>query len=308
MDIIMPEMDGVSATSMIRLLNPSIPIVAMTSNIRHEDIQSYFYWGKSGFVSPTSPYLLPGPLPKLISKSPRLPGINDVLAKPFTREAMVRILKKHLARMLKNPQQETTSLIGDDLGQTVAGAAGPGPPPTPGNHHHQGYGAAPQLPPQLPPSGMTMAANMANMANMTNMAGPGPGSQQVKFEQQTPIEPSSAGPWGHSPGGQLGGQPQTSPTLETAGGAAGYMTAVGNATGPGPGGMVLTPGDTQRPPPQGYGNYMPAAAPVAADPVGAAVAAMAGNPNLGGAGKRATPGAGPGEDPGAKRRRVYGSS
>lgn len=47
MDIIMPNMDGVSATAMIRVVAPQIPIVAMTSNIRQEDIQTYFQYGKS---------------------------------------------------------------------------------------------------------------------------------------------------------------------------------------------------------------------------------------------------------------------
>lgn len=46
MDIIMPEMDGVSATSSIRQRGAVIPIIAMTSNIRQEDITTYFEFGK----------------------------------------------------------------------------------------------------------------------------------------------------------------------------------------------------------------------------------------------------------------------
>lgn len=46
MDIIMPNLDGVSATAMIRMVAPRIPIIAMTSNIRQEDIQTYFHFGK----------------------------------------------------------------------------------------------------------------------------------------------------------------------------------------------------------------------------------------------------------------------
>ena len=46
MDIIMPNLDGVSATAMIRIVAPQVPIVAMTSNIRQEDIQTYFQFGK----------------------------------------------------------------------------------------------------------------------------------------------------------------------------------------------------------------------------------------------------------------------
>jgi osomolarity two-component system response regulator SKN7 len=47
MDIIMPNLDGVSATACIRESQPtgSIPIIAMTSNIRSEDIDMYFRYG-----------------------------------------------------------------------------------------------------------------------------------------------------------------------------------------------------------------------------------------------------------------------
>ena len=46
MDIIMPVFDGVSATACIRMVAPRTPIIAMTSNIRQEDINIYFHWGK----------------------------------------------------------------------------------------------------------------------------------------------------------------------------------------------------------------------------------------------------------------------
>lgn len=46
MDIIMPRLDGVSATLYIRGTHPSIPIVAMTSNIRPEEVNGYFEHGK----------------------------------------------------------------------------------------------------------------------------------------------------------------------------------------------------------------------------------------------------------------------
>lgn len=47
MDIIMPQLDGVSATAMIREVQPNIPIIAMTSNINQQDLEMYFHWGKS---------------------------------------------------------------------------------------------------------------------------------------------------------------------------------------------------------------------------------------------------------------------
>ena len=47
MDIIMPNLDGVSATACVREVAPKIPIIAMTSNIRPEDVDTYFHWGES---------------------------------------------------------------------------------------------------------------------------------------------------------------------------------------------------------------------------------------------------------------------
>ena len=45
MDIIMPNLDGVSATHLIRQFD-NTPIVAMTSNIRSDDISMYFQHGQ----------------------------------------------------------------------------------------------------------------------------------------------------------------------------------------------------------------------------------------------------------------------
>jgi osomolarity two-component system response regulator SKN7 len=47
MDIIMPHLDGISATVCIREVAPRIPIIAMTSNIRADDIDMYFRYGKN---------------------------------------------------------------------------------------------------------------------------------------------------------------------------------------------------------------------------------------------------------------------
>ncbi|KAH8819542.1 BRRG2, response regulator [Xylogone sp. PMI_703] len=72
MDIIMPHLDGVSATSLIREVRPDIPIIAMTSNIRADEIDLYFRY-----------------------------GMNDVLPKPFTKEGMLRALERHLPQFKK---------------------------------------------------------------------------------------------------------------------------------------------------------------------------------------------------------------
>ena len=42
----MPHLDGVSATVCIREIHPHLPIIAMTSNIRADDIDMYFRYGK----------------------------------------------------------------------------------------------------------------------------------------------------------------------------------------------------------------------------------------------------------------------
>ena len=45
MDIIMPNLDGVSACHLIRQFDHT-PIIAMTSNIRSDDISMYFQHGE----------------------------------------------------------------------------------------------------------------------------------------------------------------------------------------------------------------------------------------------------------------------
>ncbi|PHH84486.1 hypothetical protein CDD83_1863 [Cordyceps sp. RAO-2017] len=78
MDIIMPRLDGVSATMYIRQHCPSTPIIAMTSNIRPDEVNGYFEH-----------------------------GMNGVLAKPFTKEGMLKSVKTHMSHLLKNPPAQT---------------------------------------------------------------------------------------------------------------------------------------------------------------------------------------------------------
>jgi len=73
MDIIMPNLDGVSACHLIRQFDTT-PIIAMTSNIRSDDISMYFQH-----------------------------GMNDVLPKPFTKEGLLHMLEKHLVHLKKAP-------------------------------------------------------------------------------------------------------------------------------------------------------------------------------------------------------------
>ncbi|KAL7268373.1 kinase-regulated stress-responsive transcription factor skn7 [Rhizina undulata] len=70
MDIVMPNLDGVSAASLIRQFDKATPIIAMTSNIRRDDINTYFH-----------------------------NGMNDVLPKPFTKDGLLQMLEKILGHL-----------------------------------------------------------------------------------------------------------------------------------------------------------------------------------------------------------------
>jgi len=72
MDIVMPNLDGASATSVIRGFDTKTPIIAMTGNIEDNDLVTYLQT-----------------------------GMSDILAKPFTKEDLYLILSKHL---LGNPK------------------------------------------------------------------------------------------------------------------------------------------------------------------------------------------------------------
>lgn len=45
MDIILPHLDGVSATVCIREIQETIPVIAMTAEIKADDIDMYFRYG-----------------------------------------------------------------------------------------------------------------------------------------------------------------------------------------------------------------------------------------------------------------------
>ncbi|KAF9423165.1 kinase-regulated stress-responsive transcription factor skn7, partial [Entomortierella beljakovae] len=66
MDIMMPKLDGVSATTQIRQFDAMTPIISMTSNTTSNDIMTYF-----------------------------ANGMNDILPKPFSRTGLLNMLEKH---------------------------------------------------------------------------------------------------------------------------------------------------------------------------------------------------------------------
>ncbi|KAF5344394.1 hypothetical protein D9756_011353 [Leucocoprinus leucothites] len=70
MDIVMPKLDGVAATSMIRQFDHLTPIISMTSNSKPNEIMTYYS-----------------------------SGMNDILPKPFTQAGLFEMLEKHLIHL-----------------------------------------------------------------------------------------------------------------------------------------------------------------------------------------------------------------
>ncbi|KAJ3726531.1 hypothetical protein DFJ43DRAFT_1002035 [Lentinula guzmanii] len=70
MDIVMPKLDGVSATSLIRKFDHMTPIISMTSNSKPNEIMTYYH-----------------------------SGMNDILPKPFTKQGLLDMLEKHLMHL-----------------------------------------------------------------------------------------------------------------------------------------------------------------------------------------------------------------
>ena len=69
-DIVMPKLDGVSATSLIRQFDHMTPIISMTSNSKPAEIMKYYS-----------------------------SGMNDHLPKPFTKDGLWEVLEKHLTHL-----------------------------------------------------------------------------------------------------------------------------------------------------------------------------------------------------------------
>lgn len=89
MDVSMPNLDGVSATSLIRQFDAMTPIISMTGNSRPDEILTYFSH-----------------------------GMNDVLPKPFTKEGMLSMLEKHLIHLKQihqNPEMAPNAVQLENL-------------------------------------------------------------------------------------------------------------------------------------------------------------------------------------------------
>ncbi|KAG9050102.1 kinase-regulated stress-responsive transcription factor skn7 [Tulasnella sp. UAMH 9824] len=90
MDIVMPKLDGVAATAVIRQFDHMTPIIAITSKSKSNDVFTYY---------PS--------------------GMNDILLKPFTRESLFTMLEKHLMHLKAFPMarpvaEEPSKVLSED--------------------------------------------------------------------------------------------------------------------------------------------------------------------------------------------------
>ncbi|CCF56997.1 hypothetical protein KAFR_0B06990 [Kazachstania africana CBS 2517] len=79
MDIVMPNLDGATATSIIRSFDNQTPIIAMTGNIEDQDLITYLQH-----------------------------GMNDILAKPFTRDDLHSMLIRYLKDRVPLCEQQSS--------------------------------------------------------------------------------------------------------------------------------------------------------------------------------------------------------
>ncbi|AMD22000.1 HGL340Cp [Eremothecium sinecaudum] len=80
MDIVMPNLDGATATSIIRSFDNQTPIIAMTGNIEDQDLVTYLQH-----------------------------GMTDILAKPFTTEDLHSMLVRYLKNRVPLTEQSSAT-------------------------------------------------------------------------------------------------------------------------------------------------------------------------------------------------------
>jgi len=85
MDIYMPVMDGLEATSLILKVDPGIPVVAVTANVTADDRDTYYST-----------------------------GMKDVVGKPFTSQELWRCLMKYLEPVKFEREDTPERLQGDN--------------------------------------------------------------------------------------------------------------------------------------------------------------------------------------------------
>ncbi|VEU23251.1 DEKNAAC104383 [Brettanomyces naardenensis] len=131
MDIVMPNLDGASATSVIRSFDSDTPIIAMTGNYQKEDLMTYLAH-----------------------------GMTDILAKPFTKLDLYMILEKHqIGNKLKRPSQDSASDSGPSSNPKIS---------APGSSAEVSSGSSSQQ--QLPVANTATASQSALQAAVQNTA------------------------------------------------------------------------------------------------------------------------------------------
>lgn len=96
MDIVMPNLDGATATSIVRSFDNHTPIIAMTGNIEDQDLITYLQH-----------------------------GMNDILAKPFTKDdlhsMLIRYLRDRIPLIKQREQQSSGAAHGEPQGTGKSG-------------------------------------------------------------------------------------------------------------------------------------------------------------------------------------------
>ncbi|AQZ11057.1 SKN7 (YHR206W) and HMS2 (YJR147W) [Zygosaccharomyces parabailii] len=100
MDIVMPNLDGATATSIVRSFDNHTPIIAMTGNIEDQDLITYLQH-----------------------------GMNDILAKPFTKDdlhsMLIRYLRDRIPLIKQREQQSSGAAHGEPQGTGKSGQVPP---------------------------------------------------------------------------------------------------------------------------------------------------------------------------------------
>ncbi|SNX84882.1 related to SKN7 - transcription factor [Melanopsichium pennsylvanicum] len=107
MDIVMPNLDGISATSLIRQFDGKTPIISMTSNSGPSELINYMS-----------------------------SGMTDILPKPFTKEGLLNMLEKHLLHLKAVGREHRAS--GGDMGHVANVIKAVSPAPFGNNHGNNG--------------------------------------------------------------------------------------------------------------------------------------------------------------------------
>ncbi|CCK72871.1 kinase-regulated stress-responsive transcription factor SKN7 KNAG_0M00180 [Huiozyma naganishii CBS 8797] len=110
MDIVMPNLDGATATSIIRSFDNQTPIIAMTGNIDDGDLITYLQH-----------------------------GMNDILAKPFTRDDLHSMLIRYLKDRTPLCEQKRQLASESNVNHQQ-----PNQPAAPQQHQHQQQQQLPQ--------------------------------------------------------------------------------------------------------------------------------------------------------------------